>query len=644
MQDEIQQVVQSQEPEVEENIPPSRKNLVAVGLFFLGLILLLPLVFFINSNLKQSKKPETVKQSKRIFKPVAPYVSNQLIVRLKNSYTKDELERLNNKFRDLGVVSQEKAFKTNNPNANNTYLLKFKPETDIKKAGQELLDSGLIDNLEENNIYKIQEAPQDPYYRQLWGFEKIQMQEAWNLVKGSDSVVIGVLDTGIDYNHQDFAGRRIIRGEDFVNCNSITGTGPNDCASPKNPDNDPMDDHGHGTHVAGTIGAMVNNNIGVSGINWNVSLMAIKSMNRIGQGSKDNIIAGIYYAAEKRVNVLNMSIGGPPSCSVEYQRAVATAQNNGVIIVAAAGNSNRDAQGFSPASCNDVITVGNTTSTDARSGSSNFGVRVDLAAPGTDILSTMPNNTYAPKTGTSMAAPHVAGVVGLLLAAKPGLSRDQVLSCLVSGADPISTDRPIGKRLNAYRAITACTNLTPQPTASITPAVSPTSVLTSAPTQGLIEYEINGVIFLDSNGNRVRDMGEPGYTQAQVIIEGKANMAQNPNNSGNFSFNNLQEGTYTVSAIIGGVKKMTTPPYTLSRNARTLTVTFAVFPDLITQTPGKSPTPIIIIPSTAPTTRPIASSGPTPTPIQTYSCREDTSAAPALPGSIKIGTLICEPN
>ncbi len=491
-------------------------------MFILGVLLLFPIAIFVISALQNQGQIPSSKISKKTFEPTAPYVPDQLIVRLKESYTKGELETLARKFDELGVESQEKVFKSDDPSLKNYYVLKFKQGTDIEKAGQELINLKEIEKIQPNYIDVIQEVPNDPYFGQLWGLERIEAPRVWDSVKGSNSITVAVIDSGIDYNHQDFSGRNIIKGLNLVKGN-----------------NDPMDDHGHGTHVAGTIGAVVNNNIGVSGVNWNVTLMAVKAMDKLGSGNRKVITEGIRYAADNGAKVINLSIGTPPGYTAPckndpiYQAAIDYALDKGVVVVAAAGNAGIDAQNSSPGSCDGVITVGNSTISDTRASNSNYGTRVNIAAPGTEIYSTRPGNTYGPRSGTSMAAPHVSGVVGLLLAAKPQLSNDQILSCLVNGGDPISPDYFIGPRLNAYKALTSCTDITPSPT-TITPSVpvSPTGA---------------------------SGQGEP------------------------------------------------------------------------------SPSPVVIPPTSAPPK-------PSPTAVKTYTCREDSKPSKALPGSIKIGTLICEPN
>lgn len=318
-------------------------------------------------------------------------------------------------------------------------------------------------------------TPNDAYFNQQWDMRKIQAPTAWDSAKGSDNITVAVIDSGVDYNHQDLVGH-IIKGPDLFNH-----------------DQDPMDTCGHGTHVSGTIGALTNNQIGVTGINWNVKILAIKTMDNINTsqgpecgGDDSMIISAMQYAADNGAKVINMSLGDSGvGCSSAYQNMVNYARSKGITIVVAAGNENTNASTTSPANCNGVITVGATGPTDTRASYSNYGPLVSISAPGGDapcatncILSTFPNNAYKMMGGTSMAAPHVAGAAALLLSINSSLTPDQIKDYLVRSADPISTDQPIGPRLNLAKAVSLVSGPgTSTPTPTPTPVQSgPTSV------------------------------------------------------------------------------------------------------------------------------------------------------------------------
>ena len=617
-------------------IPWFKKKIFVLAVAFAALALLLPLIFFLISNLNKNSSNQNL-QKNEIFYPGAAYVGDELIVKYKDSYTFDEINNLKKSLEASGVVTQKKVFDSPSPNLKNFYVLTFKPGTDIKKVADEFSKLPEFEAVGPNYMVKTQDTPNDPLFGNQWDFAKIGMPNAWQIGKGSNNTTVAVVDTGIDYNHVDFAGRTIIKGPNY---SCVQYDSQNKCLEPAS-NNDVMDDKGHGTHVAGTIGAMTNNGIGVAGENWNVSLMVIKSMNQDGDGDSVTVSNGIYYAVKNGAKIINLSVESRVPCtdkSVElYRSAIDYAISNNVLVVVAAGNGNpdthigEDAAGWTPASCNGVMVVGSANSNDQRASSSNFGSTVNIAAPGVDIVSTWPNNKYRSENGTSMAAPHIAGIAALLLSLNPGLSTDQIKSCLINNADPISTDKPIGPRLNAYKTLNACSNFSVSPTAAV-------------PTQSQLQnqYKITGVIFVDNNGNGKPDAGEPGFTNAQIITEGQAGLSTTPDANGAFQFSNLAPGTYSVSAIIGGVKLFTTPPQNLNGQTLSINVTFPVPPALLTPTPvsgsQQAPTPIVVKPTV------VAKKSPTPTPVKTYTCREAGSTGTEPAGAIKIGSLVCTPN
>ncbi len=407
---------------------------------------------------------------------------------LKQKSPEELLKELNRLDEKAGVISKRKLFEgTNDAIFKRHYLLELKPGSDVIEVENLYLKYNFIENTEPNMINQaFATKPNDTFYSQMWGLQKIDMPNAWDITKGSDSIIVAVVDTGIDNIHPDLQGK-VISGFNFISGN-----------------NDPMDDAGHGTHVAGTIGATTNNGIGVSGINWNIRLMPVKVLNSSGSGLDVAIFSGIKYAADNGAKVINMSLGTPqkdrfgnilpptPCSSLpQYQDAINYALGKGTVIVVAAGNDDLDASGSSPASCTGVITVGATTPTDSRARFSNYESTVEIAAPGTGIFSTIlpgarlssgcydAGGGYGPCDGTSMATPHIAGAAALLLSVNSSLTSQQVRDCLVNNADPISTDKPIGKRLNVFKALQACSSgaLPPIPTPTPTPIPTATPTL-----------------------------------------------------------------------------------------------------------------------------------------------------------------------
>ena len=345
-----------------------------------------------------------------------------------------------------------------------------------------------VQYLEPNFIHTMGEytettLPTDPSFMTLWGLNNtgqsggtvdadIDAPEAWDLTTGSNEVVIAIIDTGINYMHPDLAANI------WTNSGEIAGDGIDNDGNGfvddvrgwdfAYNDNDPRDGNNHGTHVAGTIGARANNSRGVAGVNWNVKLMAIKFLSDGGYGSTADAIEAINYVTMMKrdygVNVVatNNSWGGG-GYSTALRDAIAASGQQDILFVAAAGNSssNNDVSPHYPSNYNlsNVISVAATDRNDSKASFSSYGATtVDLAAPGVSIYSTVGTSGYASYSGTSMAAPHVSGVVGLLAAYNPQATAAEIKSALMDSVDviPAMQNRCVtGGRLNAFKALQA---------------------------------------------------------------------------------------------------------------------------------------------------------------------------------------------
>jgi Subtilase family/Fervidolysin N-terminal prodomain len=337
---------------------------------------------------------------------------------------------------------------------------------------------------EPNFVVSADVTPNDPLFSRLWGLNNngfpvagrwglpdadIDAPEAWSVTTGSDSVTVAVIDTGIDYSHPDLSSQIWINpGENCPGCRTdgIDNDGNGyvddwrgwDFA---NGDNDPMDDNGHGTHVAGTIGAAGNNGVGIAGVNWHVRLMPLKFISAGGTGTTADAVSAVLYAADKGATVLNNSWGGD-DYSQALADAITVADTHGALFVAAAGNSGTDNDSMPtyPASyaLPNVLTVAATDNSDQLAYFSNVGRKsVDLGAPGLNIYSTWPGGTYQYMSGTSMAAPHVSGAAALAKAAFPAASGVGLKALLLESVDPLaslSSYTATGGRLNANNAVT----------------------------------------------------------------------------------------------------------------------------------------------------------------------------------------------
>ena len=255
--------------------------------------------------------------------------------------------------------------------------------------------------------------PSDPGWSSQYGLVNIRAPQGWQYATGSSSVTIAVIDTGIDLTHPDLAAK-IVNGYDVYNN-----------------DNNPQDDNGHGTHVAGIAAAISNNNLGVAGVSWGARLMPVKVLDAGGNGSYATVAGGILWATDHGAQVINLSLGGT-SPSQLLRDAVDYAASRGVILVAASGNSNSTAILY-PARYYNVIAVAATDSSNARAWFSNFGTEVDLAAPGVSIYSTSTGG-YSIRNGTSMATPYVAGLAAILRGIPGNASRTAIVQQMQSTA------------------------------------------------------------------------------------------------------------------------------------------------------------------------------------------------------------------
>lgn len=334
-------------------------------------------------------------------------------------------------------------------------------------------------------LYATDSVPNDPAFPQLWGLQNpftpvadIGAVKAWDVSKGSSSVVVAVVDTGVDYTHPDLAANIWSAPTPFT----VTISGVNmPCPAGTHGFNaitnacDPKDDNNHGTHVSGTIGAIGNNGVGVVGVNWTTKIMGAKFLSASGSGSTADAVEAIEFVIQAKqifgalanVRVLSNSWGGG-GASQSLGDAITKANTNNMLFVAAAGNAaaNNDTGPFYPANFTNenVLAVAATTNIDGLASFSNYGVTsVDLGAPGVGIVSTTRNNTYASYSGTSMATPHVAGTAALVLSVC-NLSTAALKSNLMSTVTHVASLAGItvtGGRLNADAAIRACAGVGP---------------------------------------------------------------------------------------------------------------------------------------------------------------------------------------
>gem|GEM_PF-755591 len=388
----------------------------------------------------------------------------------------------------------------NVPKVAGVYTVKLEKGADLQAAVRAYKENPHIEYAQPNYIMNVQMVPNDPYwsstntwgqgYDDLWGLKKIQADKAWDIADGT-GVVVAVVDTGVDYNHPD------ISGNIWSNSDEIPGNGIDDDHNGyiddvrgwdfAYGDAEVIDRMGHGTHVAGTIAAVGNNNTGIIGVAPKAKIMPVKGLSDTGSGYTDRLAAGIKYAAENGADVINNSWGGGPSfINPVAEDAVRYAYNLGSVVVFAAGNSTQDVYAYSPQNQPQVITVAASSEIDRNTNFSNFGEMLDVAAPGgahcydpeicdrRNILSLksatvadrmlvgsspIVGGQYLRLAGTSMAAPHVAGLAALIVQKHPEFTVEEVRQAIRVGSDDTGIGTPgynsyVGHgRINALKSL-----------------------------------------------------------------------------------------------------------------------------------------------------------------------------------------------
>ncbi len=469
-------------------------------------------------------------------------VPGQLVVAFESNVTPAMRSLLANKF---GVKISQYYPQTN------MALLELQPGMNVDVAAQQWTTLPEVKLAEPNFLFEKDRVPNDPFLNDQWGLNNIgqipffgttdadiDAFEGWDISVGSSSVVVAVIDTGIDLNHPD------LRDNIYVNTGEIANNGIDDDGNgyiddvsgwdTANNDNDPTDTDGHGTHVSGIVAAVGDNNFGVTGVSWNTKILPIKA------GDPTFSLAALVGATDvmltyksRGVNIVasNNSYGGTAFSGIQFL-AAQQATNAGILMVTSAGNSssNTDFVQHYPSNFDlpEVISVAASDPDDQLAVFSSFGKQtVDLAAPGVQILSTIPGGwTY--QDGTSMASPMVTGVAAILKALEPSLTALQVKNLILSSVDPVANLAPVvltGGRLNLRKAIDA-----------------------------LPKGAFRGIVYEDINRNGRRDVNEFGIPNARVFVDLDGNGLENAGEpfaitagDGTYNIVNFQgAGTYSV--------------------------------------------------------------------------------------------------
>ncbi len=424
----------------------------------------------------QREKREVVSSEPEVFVRFKPGVSLDDIRKIaaaKNDLVEDEIEAVNGLV-SIDDLDNENAEETARHYASMSNLVLYAHTNDEIRVEPPPVPASSRDLL----FRQSSGHPNDPQFEQQWALNNlgqdggkeradIDALKAWLTTRGSDKVVIAVLDTGVDYTHEDLVSNMWTRpdsvpqyaDDELGSFDDVHGFDADTNAA------DPMDENGHGTHCAGIIGAEGDNNAGITGINWNVTIMPLKFLGRGGFGTTKNAIEAINYAIDRKQKGVNVRVINASWGSTSYSRAledvIRAAGEEGILFVAAAGNSStdNDKRAHYPSNYDlpNVISVAALDRTDTMASFSNFGAKtVHIAAPGRDIRSTWLGNAYRDASGTSMAAPQVAGVAALILAHEPNLSvgklRERILKA-VDKVDSLSGKVSSGGRLNAAKAV-----------------------------------------------------------------------------------------------------------------------------------------------------------------------------------------------
>lgn len=459
----------------------NRKFVRFCTLFVVLFVLCAAASLFAANNNDQSSYVSKIKS----FNNSSAYAPDRIIIKLKKDVVKDKFDdslkackaKVHRKFDKLGGIQ----------------VIKLGKGVSVNQAIAKFKKSGQVEYAEPDYVVHALQMPNDPLFGNQWGLYNygqtinnivglpdadIDADLAWNTTTDANDVIVAVIDTGVRYTHEDLAANIWTNtGETADNSIDDDNNGYVDdvhgiCAIDNYldqngdpwPAGNPNDDHGHGTHCAGVIGAVGNNNIGIAGVCWNVKIMPLKFLSSAGSGLESDAIECINYAVSKGADILSNSWGGSDYV-LPLKDAINAAGSQGVIFVAAAGNggyTNNDLYPAYPANfdCDNLVAVAATNNNDILAGFSHYGLySVDLAAPGVDVFSTYAasDSAYTLMSGTSMACPHVAGALALMKPLYPYEPYQKLIARVMGSTDSLATLAGMcksGGRLNANTALT----------------------------------------------------------------------------------------------------------------------------------------------------------------------------------------------
>lgn len=407
-----------------------------------------------NRNMNNFSSAKLNRLHTKVANPKAQTMANEIVVKFKKGASSQSVMSTLKRFK---LASVDKV----GPSHFGTQVVKVQPGSSLTKTLQQLRQSSAVLYAEPNYVESIPEFkatplklarnsndptfPNDEMFERQYAHKVSNSQAGWKISKGSEDLVLAVIDTGVDLKHPDLAGK-LVEGYDAVDG-----------------DNTPRDGHGHGTHCAGIAAAMTNNGVGVAGFAPNVKVMPIRVLGDRGSGTSADVAEGIVWAADHGAKVISMSLGSSRDAKVKAD-AVKYALSKDVVVVAAMGNYGNNSKLF-PAATPGVIAVGATDNRDKRARFSQYGDWISVAAPGVGILATfptyknrLPGKNYGSISGTSMATPAAAGVAALIRSQWPEMNLTQVRAQLEKGTDDLGEegfDAYYGAgRINVAKALT----------------------------------------------------------------------------------------------------------------------------------------------------------------------------------------------
>jgi serine protease len=336
---------------------------------------------------------------------------------------------------------------TNSTLLKKTFKICFSHAQDVDKIINALYQTGFVEYAEKVPLLLPVYTTNDPSFSKQWALSKIKATKAWDYSKGNKKIIVAVVDNAVDITHPD------LKANIWINPKEIPGNGKDDdkngyiddvngwdAADNDNDPTPPQNSVAHGTHCAGIVGAVADNNTGISSLSFGISLMAVKANKSSGTSTSSDIYKGITYAADAGADVISLSWSSSGSSQTD-QNIINYAYAKGAVIVVAAGNNDSETKTY-PASYSNVISVASSDESDKKSSFSSYGTWVDVTAPGNDIYSTVPGNGYQNMSGTSMACPLVASLCGLMLSLNPSLTQIQLENCLKSSCISIDAVNP----------------------------------------------------------------------------------------------------------------------------------------------------------------------------------------------------------